>query len=127
MLGRETWLPIEVILGSGGTSSEQLVTLYGKYIDGLRDQMQMEEDVARKYLGRNAVMMKESYDEKHSLTQYTPGDLIMHATESGQLNIAPKLRLNFQGPCLVLDRLGDLDNLMQLDARANRKLYTMTS
>ena len=121
MLGMETWLPIEVILGSGGTSTWEQVTLYGKYIDGLRDQIQRVHDVARQYLGRNVVRMKESYDMKCSLTHYKPGDLIMHAMVSGQLDIAFKLRVNFQGPNLVLDRLGDLDYWVQLDVMGKQK------
>ena len=36
MLCRETQLPIEVSLGYGGTSTGEPVTLYGKYVDGLR-------------------------------------------------------------------------------------------
>ena len=95
MLGRETQLPIEVILDSGVTSTLDPVTLCGKYVDGLRDQMQRVHDVARKYLRRNAVRMKESYEAKYSLTHYKPGDLVMYATESGQLDVAPKLRVNF--------------------------------
>ena len=58
-------------------------------------------DVARKYLGRNAVRMKESYDTKWSLTHYKPSDFVQNATESGHLDIEPKLRVNFQGPYLV--------------------------
>ena len=84
--------------------------------------MQRVHDVARKYLGSNAVRMKESYDAKCSLTHYKPGDLVMYATESGQLVVAPKLRVNFQGPYLVLDRLGDLDSWVQLDARGQQKV-----
>ena len=122
ILGRETSLPIEVILGSGGTSTGQPVTLYGKYVNGLRDQMQGAHDVARKYLERNVVRMKESYDAKCSLTHCKPGDLLMYATESGQLDVVPKLRVNFQSPHLVLDRLGDLSYWLQLDARGKQKV-----
>ena len=47
MLDRVTQLLIEVILGSGGTSTRELVTSYGEYIDGLKDQIQRAHDVAR--------------------------------------------------------------------------------
>ena len=46
----------------------------------------------------------------------------MSATESGQLGIAPRLRVNFQGPYLVLDMLGDLDYWMQLDSRGSQNV-----
>ena len=78
--------------------------------------------VARKNLERNVVMMKESHDAKHSLTHHKPGDLVMDATESGQLDVAPKLRVNLQGSYVVLDRLGDLDYWVQLDARGKQKV-----
>ena len=85
MFGRENQLPNEVILGPGGTSTGKPVTSYVEYVDGLRDHMQMSHYIARKYLGENAVIMKESYDAKQSLTHYKPGDLVLYDTESSQL------------------------------------------
>ena len=122
MPGRETLLPIEVILGSWGTYTGEPVSSYGKYIDGLRDQRQRMHNVARKYLGRNVMRMKESHNVKCSLTHYKPGDLVMYAAESGELDVAPMLRVNFQGLYLVLDTLGDLDYWVQLDARGKQKV-----
>ena len=66
--------------------------------------------------------MKESYDVKCSLTHYKPCELTMCATESGQPDVAPKLRVNFQDPYLVLDRLGDLDYWVQLDGRDKQQV-----
>ena len=40
------------------------ITSYGEYVDGLRDCIQKAHDVARMYLGRNVVRVKESYDTK---------------------------------------------------------------
>ena len=127
ILHRETQLTIAVILGSRGTTTGEPVTSYGKYIDGLRDQMQRMHDVGGKYLGRNAARMKEPYDVKCSLTHYKIGDLVMYVMKRGQLDVAPKLEVTFQAPYLVLDRIRDLDYQVQLDARANKKLYTMIS
>ena len=59
---------------------------------------------------------------KCCLTHYNPGDLVMYATEVGQLDVVPKVRVNFQGPYPVLDGLGDLGYLVQLDARGKQKL-----
>ena len=67
MLGRENRLPFEIILGQRGISTGKPVTSYGAYLAGLRDHMQKAHDIARKYLGKNAVRMKESYDGKPSL------------------------------------------------------------
>ena len=47
---------------------------------------------------------------------------MMYATESGQLDVAPKLRANFQGPYLVLDKIRGLDYQVHLDARGKQKV-----
>ena len=61
--------------------------------------------------------MKEFYDAKWSLTHYKPGDLVLYGTESSQLHIVPKLRVNFIGPFLFLAKLGDLVYRIQLDMK----------
>ena len=103
MFGREARLPIEVILGIGATSTGDEVASYGDYVNSLKERMQVAHDLARKHLGRNALRMKESYDAKKNLNQYNRGDLVWYVTESKQLHTAPKLRVPFQGPYLVLD------------------------
>ena len=74
---------------------------YGKYVDVLKDCMQRRHDTDRKYLGKNSVRMKDSYDHKQSLTHYKPDDLILYGTKSCQVDVVPKIRVNFQGPYLV--------------------------
>ena len=122
MFGREARLPIEVILGIGATSTGEEVASYGDYVNSLKERMQVAHDLARKHLGQNALQMKESYDAKKNLNQYNRGDLVWYATESKQLHTAPKLRVPFQGPYLVLDRLGDLLFKIQLDEKGKQKI-----
>ena len=122
MFGSENRLPIEVILGTGKTSTGEEVTSYGEYVDGLRDHIQREHDIARKYLCRNAVQVKESYNAKQSLTQYRPGDLVWYANIGSQSDLAPKLRVPFPGPYLVSAKIGDLDYQIQLDAQGKQKV-----
>ena len=121
IFGREARLPIEVILGIGATSTGEEVASYGDYVNSLKERMQVAHDLARKHLGWNALRMKESYDAKKNLNQYNRGDLVWYATESKQLHITPKLRVPFQGPYLVLDRLGDLLLRSNWMKRVNRK------
>ena len=52
------------MLGSGSTSTEESVTYYCEYVDGLVVHMQRVHGIDRMYLGINAVRMKESYDAK---------------------------------------------------------------
>ena len=65
--------------------------------------------------GSGGLPIKDSYDVEYGLTHYKPDDLVMYVTNSWQLDVAPKLRVNFQDPYLVLYRLGDLDYWVQLD------------
>ena len=104
------------------TSMGEEVTSYGDYVNTLKEQMPVAHDLARKHLGRNALRMKEYYDAKMSINQYNRGDLVWYASESKQLHMAPKLRVPFQGPYLVLDRLGDLLFKIQLDAKGKQKI-----
>ena len=68
-----------------------------------------------------------SYDMKCSLSHCKPGDLVVYAMERCNLDVAPKLRVNFQGPYLVLDRLGAWTTNCNWMPWTNRKLYTMES
>ena len=67
MLGRENWLPIDVILSPGGTSTGEPMTSHGKYVDGQRDHMKKAHDIARLYLGnmlwewRSFMMLSEAW------------------------------------------------------------------
>ena len=49
-------------------------------------------------------------------------DLVMYSTEISQLDIVPKLRVNFQGPYLVLAKLGDIDYRIQLDVKGRQRV-----
>ena len=122
MFGREARLPIEVILGIGATSTGEEVASYGDYVNSLKERMQVAHDLASKHLGRNALRKKEFYDAKKNLNKYNRGDLVWYATECKQLHTAPKLRVPFQGPYLVLDRLGDLLFKIQLDEKGKQKI-----
>ena len=65
--------------------------------------------------------MEESYDAKWRLAHYKPGDLILYCTESSQLDIVHELRVNFQGPYLVLTKVEDLDYRTQCDVKGTQK------
>ena len=55
MFGREVRMPIEVILGLSKNPNQEEVTSYGDYVDTLREWLQQVHDIARKYLGNNAI------------------------------------------------------------------------
>ena len=84
--------------------------------------MQQAHDIAQKYLGKNTIQTKEHYEAKCTLTKYKCGDLVWYATDIKQLHLAPKLWVLFEGPYLILDKIGDLDYCIQLDAKGNQKV-----
>ena len=62
-------MPIEVMLGVSKKPNQEEITIYGDYVDTLREQMQQVQDIAQKYLGKNAIWTKEYYDAKCTLTK----------------------------------------------------------
>ena len=120
MFGREVRMPIEVMLGPSRAPTDEEVTSYGGYVETLREQMQRAHDVAWKHLGKNAICTKEHYDAKCTLTRYKHGDLVWYATNIKQLHLAPKLRVPFEGPYLILEKISDLDYCIQLDAKVKK-------
>ena len=121
MLGREVRLPVEVMYGTKTTSEGELNS-YGEYVSQLRDRMQHAHDVARKHLEKSATRQKELYDVKVKLETYTPGSLVWYQTEMGQLKVAPKLRVPFEGPHLVTNAISESLYLIQLNKKGTRKV-----
>jgi len=121
MLGREVRLPAEIVYGSR-TSDGSDVNSYGSYIDDLKCHLQKAHDVARRHMKSAAERCKELYDSRVSFTKYNPGDQVWMMTGKGQTHIAPKLRVAYEGPFLVMDRITDLSYLVQFDARGRRKV-----
>jgi hypothetical protein len=65
---------------------------------------------------------KELYDSRVSFIKYHPGDQVWMLTGKGQTHITPKLRVAYEGPFLVIDKMSDLNYLIQFDARGHRKV-----
>jgi len=122
MLGREVRLPAEIMFGSGTTHVGEQVTSYGQYVDKLKTALQKSHEVARKHLHSSAKRQKQDYDSKLTHHQYHPGDLVWCLTQSSQLKIAPKLRCPFEGPFLVLERINDLDYVIQTNSKGTKKV-----
>lgn len=121
MLGREVRLPAEVMFGSLSSEGEEIAT-YGDYVDLLKQRMQHAHDLARKHLSSVAKRQKQTYDAKLSFHKYHEGDLVWYLTDIGQLHIAPKLRVPYEGPHLVIQKLNDLNYVIQLDERGKKKV-----
>ena len=84
--------------------------------------MQQAHNIARKYLGKNAIQTKEHYDAKCTLAKYKHDALVWYATDLKQLHLAPKLQVPFEGPFLILDKISDLDYCIQMDAKGKQEV-----
>lgn len=106
MLGREVRLPAEVMFG---TCRQEPTETYVEYVEKLKQRMNRAHEVARTHLSTAAKRQKKVYDARLSTNTYSPGDLVLMETEKDQLEIAPKLRVPYQGPYMVTKRFNDLD------------------
>lgn len=122
MLGREVRLPAEIIFGSGTTPAAEEVTSYGEYVDNLKTHLQTAHVLTRKRLGVVASRQKKDYDFKSNTRRYRAGDLVWFRTDKSQLLIAPKLRCPYEGPYLLLNRINDLDYVIQFNATGKKQL-----
>ncbi len=122
MLGREVRLPAEVMFGSGTALPGESVTSYGEYVDHLRDRMQRAHEVARDHLKHRAHRLDQNADARQPFHQYAVGDLAWYLTEMGQMGMAPKLRVPYKGPVLVLHQPTPLNYVIQLDEAGTKRL-----
>jgi hypothetical protein len=121
MLGREVRLPAEVMYGGRTSTGEDMVS-YGDYVEKLKSCMKHAHEVARKHLKLSTERHKELYDANVKLYKYNVGDLVWYNTAKSQLHIAPKLRVSYEGPSLIVKKLSDLDYVIQLDKKGTTKL-----
>ena len=123
LLGREIRFPIE--LTNGGTplgSHEENNRNWGEHALMIRDRLQKAHRVARKHLSSNAKRRKDYYDLKSNLISYEIFDKVWLLNESRKEGVSPKLQPLYSGPCLVTQKLNDINYEIQLNAQGNRKI-----
>jgi transposase InsO family protein len=118
MLGREVRLPGEVVFGS----KDQPLSTHGEYVDSLRTRMQKAHELARKHQESSTKRQKDAFDGKTLLNKYRPGDLVWYLAEIRKEGISPKLQCPYQGPYVVVKKLGDLDYTIQLNAKGTQRV-----
>ncbi len=118
VLGREVRLPTELVVDVPKAE----VASYGEYTSNLRSVMQHAHTVARQHLIASSERQQGTYDVKGCYHKYDCGDLVWYASTIDQLHITPKLRSPFQGPCLVIKKLGGSNFLIQCDSQGKQKV-----
>ncbi len=117
MLGREVRLPGEVYVQGPEEPASS-----GHYCSTLRESLLKAHEVARNHLKRAAQKQSASPDVKKELKHYQPGNLVWYFTENKKEGVSPKLQPLFDGPFLVIRKMGDLNYEIQLDKRGRRKI-----
>ena len=120
MLGREVRLPAEILFHPDAQG--EAVTSYGEYTDRVRQRLQRAHEVARTHLRVAAARQKQQYDVRVSHEPYDAGALAWLESDLGQQDLAPKMRRPYEGPYLVLRRLGDLNYMVQLDRKGAKRV-----
>ncbi|XP_062596869.1 uncharacterized protein LOC134258359 [Saccostrea cucullata] len=121
IFGQEVRLPSEVIYRPE-TSTKELTSSYGNYVEEIRSQLNKAHEICRKYLGRAAERQKNLYDSKTCMNSYSVGDVVWKLNENIYVGECAKLQPVYIGPCVVVKVHSDLVFEIQLDARGQRKV-----
>ena len=122
MLGREVRLPAEIIAGKPLQQCDGSQTFYGQYVTDLREMLFKAHEVARKHLESSAKHQKECYDSKAKLNQFDRGDYVWYLQEKREKGKSTKLHMPYSGPHLVIEKLNDLDYIIQMDGNGKQRV-----
>lgn len=122
MLGKEVRLPAEIVVGTPENRTGEEIASYGQYVDTIRDRMQCAYDVARQHLKDAAARQKRTYDAKGCFHKYKVGDLVWYLHETRKKGECSKLYNPFEGPFVVVQRLNDLDLVIQFTAKGDQRV-----
>ena len=120
MLGREVDSPVIIMFG---THHHESYPTCGEYVAQLKAKMQHAHDVAREHLGEAVKRYKELYDTKVNAQQYEVGDLVWLETDISQLDVAPKLRVPYEGPYMVWRITGPLDYELYISKKKKKVVH----
>ena len=120
MLGREVRLPGEIITQQSVPSNED--TKYGDYVDNIKEHLENAHIIAQKHLQTNAKRHKELYDAKADLQSFNKGDFVWYLAEIRKEGVNPKLQSPYIGPCVIINKMNNLDYSIQIDKKGTKRL-----
>ena len=131
MFGREVSTPLDVMF-EAPEDHEDEGEQTSDYVWELREQLRQAHEAARKNLKVNAERQKRAYDRNIKSITYSPKDFVWLHNPQRKIGVSSKLRLPWEGPYLVVDRLSDVHYRIQKSPRAlyrvvhadRLKLYT---
>ena len=116
MLGRETELPLQVVVGTP-ESGKQVEPV--EYVEVLQSKLREAHNIAREHLKRSAEHQKRSYDKQGATSrQFNIGQAVWYYNPVIRKGICKKLTSPWRGPYVVVKKLNDVTYLIQRTARA---------
>ncbi len=118
MLGRETTMPIDLIIGAA-PGEEDCGT---DYAEDLRDRIRSIHERARHALGLSARRQKKNYDRSAHGSLYKEGQFVWLYNTTRKPGMSKKLALPWEGPYLVVQALSDVTLRIQKSSRSKPKV-----
>ena len=107
MLGRETTLPVELMIGP--PVPRDTATTTSEYVDKFADRCEKAYSVARDKAQHGQNRQKRHYDARifKVASPYAAGDKVWQRNYSKKKGLSPKLQLKWNGPFVVVKKLSD--------------------
>ena len=120
MLGRETHMPVDVMVGLPPAESRLNET---EYVENLRKCLGEAYEHARNHLDASANRQKQYYDLGARGKPFQPGDLVWFRNKDRRKGVCPKLQKKWKGPAIVEDRLNDVTYRLRLNEKDKKVLH----
>ncbi|XP_062421526.1 uncharacterized protein clasp1b [Pungitius pungitius] len=118
MLGRELRTPAELAFGRPPDAPR--VPAGPDYARRLQDRLDSAHAYARRQMRSAGVRQKRNYDVRAKGRHFAAGELVWTYTPKRKKGRCPKLDSHWVGPCLVLERLGEVVYRVQMPGRGRR-------
>ena len=118
MLGRELRTPVEVAFGKPPVTPA--VPLWREYARRLQDRMESAHIFARDQLEKAGMKQKRNYDIRSKGRHFQAGELVWVYRPHRKKGWCTKLDSHSEGPCQVLERLGEVVYRVQLPGKRKK-------
>jgi hypothetical protein len=109
MLGREVFLPIQLILGSSLQDLTHGACDVNGYVTDLRDKMHATFAHVREHLQKAQTTQKRNYDSRMAVNNYAVGSMVYVLDSTRTVGLSPKLSSDkWKGPQLITRKISEL-------------------
>lgn len=120
MLGREVGTPLDLMVENVQEDKETT-----DYALALRERMRLAHERARKVLNTSARRQKRNYDRRSHGSEIQEGTFVWLHNNQRKVGLSTKLRLPWEGPELVVNKLSDVHCKIQKSPKSKCKIVHM--